>query len=92
MDPDEVEFIGEKLSIGIIPNFNFDPIHLISNTIGALNCKNKTLIVKIIFLLLFIINFRSIPSWSCNACASLVSNSYEKATKVPDSASNMDGS
>lgn len=34
MDPDEVEFIGEKLSIGIIPNFNFEPIHLISNTIG----------------------------------------------------------
>lgn len=34
MDPDEVEFLGEKVSIGIIPNFNFDPIHLISNTIG----------------------------------------------------------
>lgn len=35
MDPDEVEFIGEKLTIGIIPNFNFEPIHLISNTIGT---------------------------------------------------------
>lgn len=34
MDPDEVEFIGETLSIGIIPNFNFEPIHLITNTIG----------------------------------------------------------
>lgn len=36
MDPEEVEFIGEKMSIGIIPNFNFEPIHLISNTIGLL--------------------------------------------------------
>lgn len=34
MDPDELEFIGEKTTIGIIPNFNSDPIHLISGTIG----------------------------------------------------------
>jgi GINS complex subunit 2 len=34
MDPEEIEFIGEKMSIGIIPNFNFNPIHLISSTIG----------------------------------------------------------
>lgn len=34
MDPEEVEFIGEKVTIGIIPNFNFDPIHLIQSTIG----------------------------------------------------------
>ena len=31
---DEAEFLGEKVTIGVIPNFNFDPIHLISNTIG----------------------------------------------------------
>lgn len=36
MDPDEIEFIGEKLSIGIIPNFNFDAIHLIQSTIGII--------------------------------------------------------
>jgi hypothetical protein len=34
MDPEEIEFFGEKISIGIIPNFNFTPIHLISETIG----------------------------------------------------------
>jgi GINS complex subunit 2 len=34
MDPDELEFIGEKASIGIIPNFNFDALHLISGSIG----------------------------------------------------------
>jgi GINS complex subunit 2 len=34
MDPDELEFISEKISISVIPNFNFDPIHLISGTIG----------------------------------------------------------
>lgn len=34
MDPTEVEFIGEDTTIGIIPNFSFEPIHLISGTIG----------------------------------------------------------
>ncbi|CRK93071.1 CLUMA_CG006482, isoform A [Clunio marinus] len=34
MDPEEIEFIGENVSTGIIPNFNFEAIHLISNTIG----------------------------------------------------------
>ncbi|CAO1376658.1 unnamed protein product [Diamesa serratosioi] len=34
MDPDELEFIGENKSIGVIPNFNFEPIHLISGSIG----------------------------------------------------------
>lgn len=34
MDPEEIEFIGEKISIGIIPNFNYPLIHLISSTIG----------------------------------------------------------
>lgn len=43
MDPEEVEFVSEKISIGIIPNFNFDPIHLISSTIGSFDksCKFK---------------------------------------------------
>lgn len=34
MDPDELEFIGECGDIIVIPNFNFEPIHLISGTIG----------------------------------------------------------
>lgn len=34
MDPEEIEFIDEKISIGIIPNQNVEAIHLISNTIG----------------------------------------------------------
>lgn len=34
MDPEEIEFIGEKVLIGIIPNFNFGVIHLISATVG----------------------------------------------------------
>lgn len=34
MDPCEIEFIGEKSQIGIVPNFNFDPIHLISGSVG----------------------------------------------------------
>jgi len=37
MNPNELEFIGEKNIIGIIPNFNFDPIHLISGSIGPFN-------------------------------------------------------
>lgn len=35
MDPSEIEFIGENNTIGIIPNFTYDPIHLISGSIGA---------------------------------------------------------
>lgn len=34
MDPDELEFIGEDSIIGVIPNFTFEPIHLISGSIG----------------------------------------------------------
>ncbi|XP_055918949.1 probable DNA replication complex GINS protein PSF2 [Eupeodes corollae] len=34
MDPNVIEFIGEKTTIGVIPNFTFDPIHLISGSIG----------------------------------------------------------
>ncbi|XP_066596987.1 probable DNA replication complex GINS protein PSF2 [Prorops nasuta] len=34
MDPSEVEFLGEKELVTIIPNFNFDTIHLISGSIG----------------------------------------------------------
>ena len=34
MDPEELEFIGENVSIGIIPNFNFDAIHLIAGSVG----------------------------------------------------------
>lgn len=34
MDPEELEFMGEKEVIGVIPNFNFEPIHLISGTVG----------------------------------------------------------
>lgn len=34
MDPETLEFIGEKEEIGVIPNFNFDAIHLISGTLG----------------------------------------------------------
>lgn len=34
MEPCELEFIGENESIGIIPNFTLDTIHLISGSIG----------------------------------------------------------
>lgn len=34
MDAEEIEFIGEKEEIGIIPNFNFQALHLISNSVG----------------------------------------------------------
>lgn len=34
MEPDELEFIGENTTIGVIPNFNHDPIYLISGAIG----------------------------------------------------------
>ncbi|XP_055545060.1 probable DNA replication complex GINS protein PSF2 [Wyeomyia smithii] len=34
MEPDELEFIGESFTIGVIPNFNHDPIYLISGAIG----------------------------------------------------------
>lgn len=34
MNPEEVEFLGEKGLISIIPNFSFDTIHLISGSFG----------------------------------------------------------
>ncbi|XP_055640446.1 probable DNA replication complex GINS protein PSF2 [Toxorhynchites rutilus septentrionalis] len=34
MEPDELEFIGENSTIGVIPNFNHNPIYLISGVIG----------------------------------------------------------
>lgn len=34
MDPNEVEFLGEKELVTIVPNFSFDPIHLISGSVG----------------------------------------------------------
>ncbi|XP_047003250.1 probable DNA replication complex GINS protein PSF2 [Schistocerca americana] len=34
MDPAEVEFLAEKRMVSIVPNFNFDRIHLISGQIG----------------------------------------------------------
>lgn len=34
MNPEELEFIGENSIVGIIPNFSFDAIHLISGSIG----------------------------------------------------------
>ncbi|XP_014299783.1 DNA replication complex GINS protein PSF2 [Microplitis demolitor] len=34
MDPHEVEFLGEKKLVDIVPNFNFGQIHLISGSIG----------------------------------------------------------
>uniref|UniRef100_A0A1A9WDL8 DNA replication complex GINS protein PSF2 n=1 Tax=Glossina brevipalpis TaxID=37001 RepID=A0A1A9WDL8_9MUSC len=34
MEPCVVEFIGEKSLIGIVPNFSFGPLHLISGSLG----------------------------------------------------------
>ncbi|XP_043579223.1 probable DNA replication complex GINS protein PSF2 isoform X1 [Bombus pyrosoma] len=34
MDPSEVEFLGEKELVTIVPNFSFDMIHLISGSVG----------------------------------------------------------
>ncbi|XP_060528443.1 probable DNA replication complex GINS protein PSF2 isoform X2 [Cylas formicarius] len=34
MDPDEVEFFGEKSQISIVPSFNSATIHLISGDVG----------------------------------------------------------
>jgi GINS complex subunit 2 len=34
MDPSEIEFLGEKKLVSIVPNFNFDMIHLISGSVG----------------------------------------------------------
>ncbi|EZA53178.1 hypothetical protein DMN91_004907 [Ooceraea biroi] len=34
MDPSEIEFLGEKQLVSIVPNFNFDVIHLISGSVG----------------------------------------------------------
>ena len=84
MDPVELEYIGEKEEIGVIPNFNFDPIHLISGTIG------KSLInsIKINHKLIL---FRSIPSWSSSAHSTMARRSFKEATKVPNSTSFMDG-
>lgn len=34
MDPSEVEFLGEKQLVSIVPNFNCDVIYLISGSVG----------------------------------------------------------
>lgn len=34
MDPEEIEFIGEKEYISIIPTFNSNVVHLISGDVG----------------------------------------------------------
>ncbi|XP_016766826.1 DNA replication complex GINS protein PSF2 isoform X1 [Apis mellifera] len=34
MDPSEVEFLGEKELVTVVPNFSFDTIHLISGSVG----------------------------------------------------------
>lgn len=34
MDPSEVEFLGEKQLVSIVPNFNSDVIYLISGSVG----------------------------------------------------------
>ncbi|XP_037805546.1 probable DNA replication complex GINS protein PSF2 [Lucilia sericata] len=34
MEPCVIEFIGEKSTIGVIPNFSFEPLHLISGSVG----------------------------------------------------------
>ena len=34
MEPCVIEFIGEKSMISVIPNFSFDPLHLISGSVG----------------------------------------------------------
>lgn len=34
MDPDDIEFLGEKLLVTIIPTFNSDSICLISGDVG----------------------------------------------------------
>lgn len=57
MDPDELEFIGEKTTIGIIPNFNSDPIHLISGTIGPFRAGKWLKIVALNSVQRFLGNF-----------------------------------
>ena len=34
MDPSEVEFMGEKQLVSIVPNFSCSQIHLISGSVG----------------------------------------------------------
>lgn len=34
MNPGEVEFLGEKQLVSIVPNFNLDMIYLISGSVG----------------------------------------------------------
>lgn len=77
MNPEEIEFIGEKMSIGIIPNFNFEPIHLISNTIGRLRILKLFLVYHTQYF-----DFRSFQSWSTHVCSSLACSSYEEATEM----------
>lgn len=42
MDPDEVEFWGEKCMIEIIPSFNSKPIYLIGGDVGPFRASIPT--------------------------------------------------
>lgn len=66
MDPVELEYIGEKEEIGVIPNFNYDPIHLISGTVGKIS-----IILKAIFNFF---HFRALSSGSSSTHSIMVSN------------------
>lgn len=42
MDPCIIEFIGEKSIVGVVPNFSFEPLHLISGSIGPFRAGMPT--------------------------------------------------
>ncbi|XP_012262736.2 probable DNA replication complex GINS protein PSF2 [Athalia rosae] len=44
MDPSEVEFLGEKKFVEIIPSFSFNQIHLISGSVGPFRAGLPTLV------------------------------------------------
>lgn len=42
MDPSIIEFIGEKCVVGVVPNFSFEPLHLISGSVGPFRAGMPT--------------------------------------------------
>lgn len=93
MNPSELEFIGENETLGIIPNFSMDPLHLISGSIGPFRA-GLPVHGKFTSFIQPSFNFTS-NSWVFSRrlliSSPLAGNTFTETTKMSACAANMDG-
>lgn len=92
MDPIEVEFIGEDTTVGVIPNFSFEAIHLISGTIGPFRAGLCTWYPHWLWPDLLVLIVRLFRFYRIRRSRSIMAGDpFEKTTEMPNSATRMDG-